>query len=125
LLNGATRLISRISEKRGVAVPDVPPARALKKGPSAGTVLLGVAAVVIVLFVLGVVIGRRRPRGPLGGPRRRSTWSGWHGGIGGFGAGGFGGGFGGFGGRSGGGGFGGFGGFGGGRSGGGGASGRW
>jgi uncharacterized protein len=123
LLNGATRLIARISEKRNVTVPDVPPPQPLKKGPSASTVLAGVVVVIIVLFVIGRVIGRGGPRGPFTGPRRRSTWSGWHGGVGGFGGGFFGGG--GFGGFGGGGGGGGFGGFGGGMSGGGGASGRW
>jgi len=123
LLNGATRLIQRLSEQRQVAIPDVPPPPPLKKGPNAGTVLAGVAAVVIVLFLIGRAAGRGGPRGPFTGRRRRSTWSGWHGGIGGFGAGGFGGGFGGFGGGGGGGG--GFGGFGGGMSGGGGASGKW
>ena len=123
LLNGATRIIARISQEREVAIPDVPPPQQVQKGPGAATVLAGVALVVIVLFVLGRLGGRGGPRGPFSGPRRRSTWSGWHGGIGGFGAGGFGGGFGGFGGGRGGGG--GFGGFGGGMSGGGGASGRW
>jgi uncharacterized protein len=123
LVNGVTRLIQRISEKRNVPVPDVPPPQPLQKGPNASSVLISVAALIFVLFIIGRISGRGGPRGPFTRPRRRSTWSGWHGGVGGFGGGIFGGG--GFGGFGGGGGGGGFGGFGGGMSGGGGASGRW
>jgi uncharacterized protein len=121
LVAGATRLIQRIAEGRGVTVDAVPAAQPVKRGLPAWQVLalLGVGFV-ILLIVVGSLV-RRFGGGPPRPRRRRSTWSGWHGGIGGFGGGRFGGGFGGFGGGSGGG----FGGFGGGMSGGGGASGRW
>jgi uncharacterized protein len=116
LLNGATRIINRIAERRGVTLQDVP------RPPPAGSAPGGdfpIGLIVIILFLLmsGILRrGRRRRRGTwVGGP-----WSGWNSGVGPFGGGGFGGGFGGF--SSGGGGF---GGFGGGRSGGGGASGGW
>lgn len=118
LLAGATRVINRIAESRGVTLQDVPaePSRATQPSSSFpwGTL--------IFFIVLMLILSRRRPR------RRRDwgggPWSGWSSGVGPFGGGGggFGGGFGGFGGGGGGGGF---GGFGGGRSGGGGASGSW
>jgi uncharacterized protein len=117
LLAGATRLINRIAEKRGVTIPDVPreaeraPERSTG-GPSLFTILF--IAFVIILLIRASV-GSRRRRFWGGGP-----WSGWSSGVGPFGGGFGGGGF------SGGGGFGGgFGGFGGGSSGGGGASGSW
>jgi uncharacterized protein len=118
LLAGTTRLINRIGEQRGVAIPDVPvePARRPDR-PSRKNFPFS-AIFWILLAILFLSRGsRRRRRRYWGGP-----WSGWTGGVGGFGGGRFGGGgFGGFGGGGGGG----FGGFGGGGSGGGGASGGW
>ena len=117
LLTGATRIIQRIADRRGVTLADVPrPARPPVQGPSGAGLLV---ALVVLIIVINII--KRGGGGPRFRGRRGSTWSGWHGGIGGFGGGfgggGFGGGFGGGGG--------GFGGFGGGGSGGGGASGRW
>jgi uncharacterized protein len=121
LLAGATRIINRIAEQRGVTLTEVP--RDTTPTRSTG---FGFPWWIIIIWILILLFnGRRRRRRRMwgGGP-----WSGWNSGIGPFGGGGFGGGFGGFGGGgfggSGGGG-GGFGGFGGGRSGGGGASGGW
>jgi uncharacterized protein len=118
LLAGATRLINRIAEARGVTLQDVP--RTVR--PPSAAPRFPWSTVIFVIFIL-LMLSRRRGR------RRRywggGPWSGWSSGVGPFG-GGFGGGFGGFGGGGfGGGGGGGFGGFGGGRSGGGGASGGW
>ncbi len=119
LVAGATRLINRIAEQRGVTIPDVPVERRTRASGTRRfpfTIIFWVI-VLIIIFSRGNRSGRRRYWG--GGP-----WSGWTGGVGPFGGGGFGGGgFGGFGGGGGGGG--GFGGFGGGGSGGGGASGGW
>jgi uncharacterized protein len=122
LLAGATRLINRVAEAKGVTLQDVPRERARPRAavrfPSSSMLFF-----IILLIILSRRGRRRRRRGGFwgGGPG-----SGWNSGVGpfggGFGGGGFGGGFGGFG-RGGGGG--GFGGFGGGRSGGGGASGGW
>ncbi|MEO7192968.1 MAG: TPM domain-containing protein [Vicinamibacterales bacterium] len=117
LLAGATRLIQRVAEKRGVTLSDVPqpPESAVGGRPSGSSVIF---TLLLVIFIINAIRrGGGGGRGFRGG--RGSTWSGWHGGVGGFG-----GGFGGLGGFGGGGG-GGFGGFGGGGSGGGGASGRW
>jgi len=114
LLAGTTRLINRIGEKRGVAIPDVPVERARTPTRSARGFPVGLIFWLIVIIIALSRGGGRRRRRYWGGP-----WSGWTGGVGGFG----GGGFGGFGGGGGGGG--GFGGFGGGGSGGGGASGSW
>jgi uncharacterized protein len=116
LLSGTTTIINRISEKRGVAVPNVPiePTRKLSRS-SRGFPVSTLFWIVIAIIILSRGGGRRRRRYWGGGP-----WSNWTGGVGGFGGGGFGGG--GFGGGGGGGGF---GGFGGGGSGGGGASGSW
>lgn len=116
LLAGATRVINRIAEARGVALQDVPaePRRVSQPGSSFPW------ATLIFIIAMVIILSRRGPR------RRRywggGPWSGWSSGVGPFGGGGFGGGFGGFGGSGSGGGF---GGFGGGRSGGGGASGSW
>jgi uncharacterized protein len=118
LLAGATTVINRIAERRGVTlqnVPAQPPPR-----QSGGS---GFPWWIIIVIIIIVILNSRS------GPRRRTwgrgPWSGWNSGVGPFGGGGFGGGgFGGFGGGGGGGG-GGFGGFGGGGSGGGGASGGW
>ena len=121
LLAGATNIINRIAERRGVTLQNVPPPQ-----PSRRTTGFGFPWWIILIWILIVILSsRRRRRGRTWG---RGPWSGWNSGIGpfgggGFGGGGFGGGFGGFGGGGGGGG--GFGGFGGGRSGGGGASGGW
>ena len=121
LVRGATTLIHRIAEQRGVQLQDVPRQSAPVRRPSTGA---APCWPFIVLFILMLLMNR----GGRGRRRRRRRWGGpliWSSGVGpfggGFGGGGFGGGFGGFG--SGGGG--GFGGFGGGRSGGGGASGGW
>ncbi len=117
LLAGATRLINRIAERRGVGPVAVEATRD-RAAPPVPAVLLFIVAIIVALVV---ALMRRKFRGP---PRRRGPlgpWSGWTGGLGGFGGGILGGGFGGLGGGS----SGGFGGFGGGRSGGGGASGGW
>lgn len=113
LVAGATHIINRIGDERGVSIPDVP--RAERRRPSNGSPI----PFPVIIFIIAMVIAASRRRGG----RRRfwggGPWSGWTGGVGPFGGGGFGGGFGG------GGGGGGFGGFGGGSSGGGGASGSW
>jgi uncharacterized protein len=116
LLAGATRLINRVAERRGVTLEDVP-----REAPAPGSTLPCGLLFVIGIIVLMIVssLTRRRPRHRYWGGR---PWSGWNSGVGPFGGGSWGGGFGGFGGGGGGGGF---GGFGGGRSGGGGASGGW
>jgi uncharacterized protein len=123
LVDGATRLINRIAEQRGVTLADVPADERREVSgsrDSGGNFPIGLIIVVIILIIM--MAGRGGP-----GRRRRywggGPWSGWNSGVGPFGgsSGGFGGGFGGFGGGGGGG----FGGFGGGRSGGGGATGGW
>lgn len=122
LVDGTTRLIQRVADRRGVTLSDVPRPAAMRtvQEISPQTILV----FIVVLLIVILIIRRSGGGGSSGFTRRggpgRSTWSGWHGGIGGFGGGigGFGGGFGGSSG-------GGFGGFGGGRSGGGGASGGW
>jgi uncharacterized protein len=123
LLAGATRIINRIAERRGVTLQDVPRPRQPVQAPSTRFPpwLFGVLLWLLVMALTNR--RRRRRRGRWGG----GGWSGWNSGVGPFGGGTFGGGFGGFGGGGfgGGGGGGGFGGFGGGRSGGGGASGGW
>ncbi len=124
LVAGATRVINRIAERRGVELQDVPRERQPIPAPRGSATWWVIPLVWILIMMLSNRGGRRRRRWG-GGP-----WSGWNSGVGPFGggSGGFGGGFGGFGGGGGrGGGFGGggFGGFGGGRSGGGGASGGW
>ncbi len=118
LLAGTTRIIDRITERRGVQPVTPQPARDDSPNPAS---LIGPFVLILVIFIIASIRARH------GGGRRRNRWGPWSGWTGG--AGPFGGGFntGGFGGRRGGGGFGGFGGgfggFGGGRSGGGGASG--
>lgn len=123
LLAGATTIIQRIADRRGITLTDVPRNATSRNGgrPTGSGFFIA-----LIIFIIVMNIIRRSGGGPgFRGGRRGSTWSGWHGGVGGFG-GGFGGfGGGGFGGGFGGGGGGGFGGFGGGSSGGGGASGRW
>jgi uncharacterized protein len=123
VLAGATAIINRIAQGRGVQIPDVPqqPVGTRSDGPQIPFSLI--IFIILIVLALSRGGGRRRRRRYWGvGP-----WSGWNSGVGPFGRGGFGGGFGGFGGGGfgGGGGGGGFGGFGGGRSGGGGASGGW
>ena len=119
LLNGATHVIGRIAQARGVTLPDVAPVTALNR-PSRLPIPIG--GIILIVIIIALLLGRSR-RGPPGVRRRwgPGPWSGWGGGVGGFGGGFGGGGFGGFGGGGGGG----FGGFGGGRSGGGGGSGGW
>lgn len=123
LVQGTTRLINRIADKRGITLTDVPKLEERGRDdvfPWPAIVPFIIVAIVIIMRVVGASTGRRPPR--------RGPW----GGFGGLFGGGFGGGFGGFGSRGGFGGFGGrgggggsWGGFGGGISGGGGASGRW
>jgi uncharacterized protein len=122
LLAGATRVINRIAQRRGVELQNVPQERQPVGVPRQ----FNAWPVILVVWIVIMLLSSRRRR------RRRSRWgrgpwSGWNSGVGPFGggSGGFGGGFGGFGGGGFGGGGGGFGGFGGGRSGGGGASGGW
>jgi uncharacterized protein len=126
LLAGATRVINRIAERRGVELSDVPRDQREVRQPQSdrAPTFFSVLKFVVIAWIIIAILSSRRPRHRRfwgGGP-----WSGWNSGVGPFGGGygGFGGGFGGFGGGGGGGG-GGFGGFGGGRSGGGGASGSW
>ncbi len=118
LLQGTTRLINRIGEQRGVAIPTVPAAT-----PTVQRRERSRFPWIIVFWIIIMILSSRRRR------RRRywgsGPWSNWTGGAGSFGGGGFGGSSGGFGGGGGGFGGGGFSGFGGGRSGGGGASGSW
>jgi uncharacterized protein len=121
LLAAVTRLINRIAEQRGVAIPDVPaPAAARQQRPRTNFPWIFVFWIVVMLIASARSNRRRRRRYWGHGP-----WSGWMGGPGSFGGGGFGSSGGSFGGGGGGFGGGGFGGFGGGRSGGGGASGSW
>jgi uncharacterized protein len=125
LVAGVTRLVGRIAEQRGVALPNLPaaptPTSQERRDPSNNVFPGALIFVTLLLFFILMSRRRRRRRRYWGG----GPWSGWDSGVGPFGSGygGFGGGFGGFGGGGGGGG--GFGGFGGGRSGGGGASGGW
>ena len=122
LVAGTTRVITRIADKRGVTLSDVPRAARAERR-LAGSPFLALIPVLVIIFIIVLRIAARgrggRGGGFRGGPRV-GPWIGWGSGIGGFGGGGFrgGGGFGGGGG-------GGFGGFGGGMSGGGGASGSW
>jgi uncharacterized protein len=122
LIAGATRLITRIAEQRGVALQNVPAAPEVSARPAAPRPRNFTPALFLIILLLLLTRRRRRRRRYWGG----GPWSGWNSGVGPFGGGfgGFGGGFGGFSGGGGGGG-GGFGGFSGGRSGGGGASGGW
>ena len=121
LLAAATRLINRIGEARGVAIPDVPVERAAAPRGESRFPWPLIFWIFVALIISSRSNRRRRRRYWGNGP-----WSNWTGGVGPFGGGGFGGGSGGsFGGGGGGFGGGGFGGFGGGRSGGGGASGGW
>jgi uncharacterized protein len=116
LADGATRVIQRIAEGRGVVLTDLP---AASPPEAVGFPIERVIFWIMVLIFVINLIARTRRHSGVGRRRRDHTWIGWGGFPAGFG-GTFGGGLGG--GR---GGFGGFGGFGGGRSGGGGASGGW
>ena len=122
LLAGASRVIDRIAERRGVGPLTPQPAK--EDSPQPGIPISGLVTALIIILIISSI--RRSIGGPGRRRRRWGPWSGWTGGVGPFGGGfgGFGGGgsFGGFGGSGGGGSF---GGFGGGRSGGGGASGGW
>jgi uncharacterized protein len=116
LLAGATKLINRVADRRGVDL-DLP--RDDPAEPDAGVPIGQLIMLALIAYFILSTVRRRRPQRRYWG---RGPWSGWNSGVGPFGGGPWGGGFGGFGGgRSGGG----FGGFGGGRSGGGGASGGW
>jgi uncharacterized protein len=123
LLAAATRLINRIGEARGVAIPNVPVERAPSTASGrGGRFPWSLIFWIVVMLIISSRGNRRRRRRYWG----HGPWSNWTGGVGPFGGGGFGGGSGGsFGGGGGGFGGGGFGGFGGGRSGGGGSSGGW
>ena len=122
LLDGTTRIIQRIADRRNVTPAGVPQPQREVPQPTLPAWVIPVGLMILILVMRAIARPQRRSRFT---PRRRGgTWSGWHGGVGGFGGGGFGGGFGGFGGGGSGGG-GGFGGFGGGRGGGGGATGGW
>ena len=106
LLAGATRLINRVAQRRGVELQSVPQERQ----PVAVPREFNAWPLILIVWIVIMVLSNRRRR-----PRRRwgrGPWSGWNSGVGPFGGGG--GGFGG-----------GFGGFGGGRSGGGGGGGSW
>jgi uncharacterized protein len=119
LLDGTTRVIQRVADRRGVTLTDIPVETAT---PEARITISPVMIFIALFILLSIINSIRRQNRRIHPGRRRSTWSGWHGGLGGFGGGFGGGGFGGgFGGSRGGG----FGGFGGGRSGGGGAGGSW
>ena len=97
LVEGTTRIINRIAERRGVTLQDVPREPARARGSSRFPWWLIILIIFVMLSSRGG--GRRRRRGWGGGP-----WSGWNSGIGPFGGGG---------------------GFGGGRGGGGGGGARW
>ena len=115
LLEGATRMISRIAEARGVTLTGVPRPAAETGAPFVMSPWMIILIIVIILLMNSG--GGRRSRMRRGPPHwGGGSWSGWNSGVGPFGGGG----------RIGGGGFGGgFGGFGGGRSGGGGGGASW
>jgi uncharacterized protein len=119
IVAGATRVIQRVAERRGVTLKDLPVQDTAADRDKGGipTIVIVLGIFILIAILRGMIGGGRRfRRGP---PFIGPTWSGWSAGGGGL----FGGGFGG--GGFGGGGGGGFGGFGGGSSGGGGASGGW
>ena len=112
LLQGATRLIARVAQGRGVTLSELP--EAPPEGRDSGSGFRLSPGVIILIIIVIIMISNMGNRSGFGGGRRRwggGPWSGWNSGVGpfggggGFGGGGFGGGFGGFGGgRSGGGG---------------------
>jgi len=118
LVMGTTRLMQRLSERRGTTVPEIPPPA--PPAPEARSIPWLPIVIIAVIILMRLFNTGGGPPGVHRRRRRRATWSGWGTDVGGFGGGWLGGG--GFGGSRGGGGF---GGFGGGRSGGGGASGGW
>jgi uncharacterized protein len=121
LVAGASRIVARIAEGRGVTLTDVEPVRTRPR-----VVAPRLSFTTIVIIFLAIVTISRWAGGPGRPLRRRGGWSGWSSTIGPFGTGGWNRGGGWTSGRSSGGGFGGgFGGFGGGRSGGGGGGARW
>ena len=110
LLEGATRVITRIAEGRGVPLTSVPRA-APSRDPDFQLSPWLILAIIIFIILMNNAGGRRRRLRRGGTHWSGGNWSGWNSGVGpfggggGFGGGGFGGGFGGFGGgRSGGGG---------------------
>lgn len=116
VLAGASRIIGRIAQGRGITLNSVP---IPEPEPTAGIQVSPwvILAIVILVMLINNAGGGRRSRMRRGGPYwGGGNWSGWDSGVGPFGGGG----------RIGGGGFGGgFGGFGGGRSGGGGGGASW
>ena len=116
VLAGATRLIARVAQGRGVTLTSIPAPTAAPRGSSGIRLSPWFIIAMIIIFML-----MNRGGGPRSRMYRRNqwgggSWSGWNSGVGPFGGGGSigGGGFGG-----------GFGGFGGGRSGGGGGGAGW
>jgi uncharacterized protein len=110
LLEGTTRVITRIAEGRGVPLTGVPPAAPSRSRDFQLSPWL-ILAIIIFIILMNSVGGRRTRLRRRGAQWSGGNWSGWNSGVGpfggggGFGGGGFGGGFGGFGGgRSGGGG---------------------
>src|SRR4051812_16135157 len=92
LLAGSTRVINRIGQQRGVAIPNVPTATAAS--PRARSRFPWTLLIWVIVILIAASRGNRRRRRRYwgGGP-----WSNWTGGAGGFGGGGFGGIGGGFG----------------------------
>jgi len=118
LLAGATRIIARIAQGRGVTLTGVPqPANQVTPRVSGVSPWVVLAIIILIIMISNSGGGGRRSRMRRGPPYwGGGSWSGWNSGAGPFGGGG----------RIGGGGFGGgFGGFGGGRSGGGGGGASW
>ena len=112
---GATSIIARIAQGRGVTLDGIPVPAAEPESRTSLSPWVIIAIIIIVMLINNS--GGRRSRMRRGGPYwGGGSWSGWNSGVGPFGGGG----------RIGGGGFGGgFGGFGGGRSGGGGGGASW
>ena len=116
LLAGATRIITRIAQGRGITLTGIPPPTAAPRGSSGVRLSPWFIIAMIIIFMLMNRGGGRRSRMYRRNQWGGRSWSGWNSGVGPFGGGG----------RIGGGGFGGgFGGFGGGRSGGGGGGAGW
>ncbi|MGH9373527.1 MAG: TPM domain-containing protein, partial [Vicinamibacterales bacterium] len=77
LVAGATRLINRVAERRGVELQDVPRERQPIQAPPTFKALPVIVFILIFLFVMS----NRR------GGRRRRHWGGWNSGVGPFGGG--------------------------------------